>query len=149
VRNAGWDIFCPREVKWRPSTLRRQPVEARYPRYPGYLFIAVVPPNWPDLTARPFNRYVRGILAMGGRPVPLAPGEIDRIKSEDGRLAAVTALHRAFVPGQQARVIAGAWRDYEAAIEAIDENGARITVQLLGRPAEVTLPLTWLEGLAA
>lgn len=146
VRNAGWDIFCARELKWRPSTLRRQPVETRYPRYPGYLFLHVAPPRWPVLTARPFDRYARGILAMSGRPVALAPGEIERLKAEDGRSASATPTHKAFVAGQSVRVLGGAFRDYEGTIDAIDGDGAHITVQLLGRPASVPLPLNWLEA---
>lgn len=145
LRNAGWNTFCARELKWRPSTLRRQPVEAAYPRYPGYLFL-LIETRWPDLAARPFAPLVHGVLAMSGRPVPLAPGEIDRLRAEDGQLAGATPVHRAFVPGQRVRVLAGAFRDYEAEIGAIDEDGAHITVQLLGRPASVPLPLTWLEA---
>lgn len=86
---------------------------------------------------------------MAGEPVPLAHGEIDRLRAEDGMAVPYDGsvpLHRAFMAGDQVRVLAGPFRDYTATLDSIDEAGAHITVQLFGRPAEVPLPLTWLEA---
>jgi transcription antitermination factor NusG len=109
----------------------------------------VTPPRWPDLGAWPIAAFARGILAMDGRPVPLAPGEIDRLRADDGALvphAGSVPVHRAFTPGQSVRVLAGPFREFVAELDAIDRAGARITVQLFGRPTPVPLPLTWLEA---
>lgn len=148
LAKAGWTAFLPIERKWRVTVLRRFSEEARYPRFPGYLFVFVAPPRWPDLASWPLNRYLRGVLAMDGRPVPLAAGEIERLQAEDGAAVAsrVSPLHRAFMTGQQVRVTSGAFRDFMVRIDAIDDIGAHTTVQIFGRPAAVTLPLTWLEA---
>jgi transcription antitermination factor NusG len=150
VRNAGWNVFCAREKKWRVSLWRRKPSEgeADYPRFPGYLFVHVTPPAWPDLSAWPLSAYLSGVLTMGGRPVPLAAREIDRLRAEDGTNVPHTdsvPVHRAFAAGQRALVLAGAFCDFVATIEFIDEAGAHIAVPICGKPADVTLPLTWLR----
>jgi transcription antitermination factor NusG len=151
VRNAGWNVFLARERKWRVSLWRRKPSEgeAEYPRFPGYLFVLVQPPYWPRWDSWPLERCITGILSMAGRPVALAPGEMARLRAEDGAIvphAGSVPVHRAFALGQSVRVLAGPFRDHIAALDAIDERGAHITVQLFGRPAQVPLPLTWLEA---
>jgi transcription antitermination factor NusG len=142
---SGWATFVPIERKWHVTLLRRQ-VEASYPRYPGYLFARIAPPLWPPLTKWPLNRYLRGVLALGGQPVPLAPGEMERLQAEDGAAVESRAapLHRAFVAGQAVRVLGGPFQDFEVRIDAIDGAGAHLTVQIFGRPTAVKLPLTWL-----
>jgi transcription antitermination factor NusG len=149
LRDAGWATFLPVERKWRVTLWRRRQIEAEYPRFPRYLFLYREPPDWPRFDEWPLDRYVRGVLAMNGEPVPLAPGEIDRIMAEDGTPvlpAASVPLHRAFQAGDQVRVRSGGWRDWVVRIDAIDESGAHITVPLFGRQAAQVLPLTWLEA---
>lgn len=150
LRGSGWDVFVAREMKWRPRRLRRKKAQrAGYPRFPGYLFICLMPPGWPPLQAWPFSTFIRGILGMDGSPVPLAPGEIDRLRAEDGTAVPPVAsvpLHRAFTAGQRVRVLAGPFLDFEVDIDAIDDGGADITVQVFGRPTPLRgLPLTLLE----
>jgi transcription antitermination factor NusG len=145
-----WTVFLPRERKWSPSLWRRRPREGEveYPRFPGYLFVAITPPRWPDLLSWPLASFRLGVLTMNGQPVPLAPGEIERLQAEDGTavIGGAPPLHRAFLIGQEVRVINGAFRGFEVRIEALDEQGAHTTVQIFGRPSAVTLPLTWLKA---
>lgn len=150
ARKAGWNVFLAREKKWRVSLWRRKPSagEAEYPRFPGYLFVHVTPPRWPRWNAWPLDSCITGILAMDGRPVPLAVGEIARLMTEDGEpVPHVTSVpvHRAFTAGQMVHVLAGAFCGFVARVDAIDARGAHTTVEIFGRPAEVVLPLTWLE----
>ena len=150
LRQSGWTVFVARERKWRASLLkrRRKSSEADYPRFPGYIFCRIEPPRWPPFSRWPFAQYVRGILTMSGRPVPLVAGEIERLIAEDGvSVPHVNSVpvHKALVEGQPARVTAGAFREFVARIDALDGSGARISVQLFGRPCDVRLPLTWLE----
>jgi transcription antitermination factor NusG len=152
LRGSGWDIFLARERKWQPGRWRRkrhQAVTVDYPRFPGYLFIAVCPPQWPDLSARPFVTFIRGVLAMDGVPVPLAPREIERLKAEDGTTVphvGSVPTRKSFAPGQAARILAGPFQAFVVVIEAISADGAKASVPLFGRQAEVVLPLTWLEA---
>jgi transcription antitermination factor NusG len=148
LTEAGWAVFAPIERKWRVALLRRQSEEARYPRFPGYLFVHVTPPHWPALARWPLNRFLRGVLSMDGMPLPLATGEFERLQAEDGAAVAsgVSPLHRAFMTGQEVRVTSGAFRDFTVRIDALDDDGAHTTVQIFGRPTAVTLPLTWLEA---
>jgi transcription antitermination factor NusG len=151
LRDSGWEIFLPRETKWRPSRWRLRPRQGEhaYPRFPGYLLLATTPPLWPDWNAWPVSRFIRGVLSMAGEPVPLARGEIERLRAEDGLAVphvSSVPVHRAFAAGDQVHVMAGAFRGFAATLDSIDEAGAHITVQLFGRPAEVPLPLTWLEA---
>lgn len=149
LAKAGWAAFVPVERKWRITLFRRRAIEAEYPRYPGYLFVRTMPPLWPAWDSWPLNRYLRsGPLMMDGRPVPLAPGELERLQAEDGAavVSGVPPLHRAYVVGQEVRVAQGAFRDFTVRIDAIDDAGAHTTVQIFGRPTVVKLPLTWLEA---
>ena len=149
LRDSGWDVFLPRERKWRTTLLRRRPIEAEYPRFPRYLFVEVAPPQWPDWRSWPLAALIRGVLGMGGCPVPLAPGEVERLMAEDGRTvipAASVPLHRAFAAGQTVRVRAGAWRDWTVRLDAIDDDGAHFEVPLLGRRVRASAPLQWLEA---
>lgn len=148
LRNSGWSTFLPVETKWRAGYLRRRPVPRAYPRFPGYLFLYIRPPAWPNFGAWPFVVFIHGILCMGGTPLPLAPGEIERLMHESGKPVphvASVPVHRALQSGQRVRVVAGPFRDFTAQV-AIDDSGARITVQLFGRPTEIPVPLTWLEA---
>jgi transcription antitermination factor NusG len=149
LADSGRAVFLPVELKWRPGFLRRKSSENEYPRFPGYLFAHVEPPNWPNLRAWPLAHMVRGILGMAGRPVRLAPGEIARLKAEDRRPVphgASVPLHRAFAVGDQVRVLAGGWRDWVVRLDAIEEEGAHVSLPIFGRRARAVLPLTWLEA---
>lgn len=149
LAKAGWAAFVPVERKWRITLFRRRAIEAKYPRYPGYLFVRTLPPLWPAWDSWPLNRYLRsGPLMMDGRPVPLAPGEMERLQAEDGTavVSGVPPLHRAFTAGQVVRVIGGAFADNTIRIEAIDEDGAHATIDIFGRPTTVRLQLNWLKA---
>jgi transcription antitermination factor NusG len=85
---------------------------------------------------------------MAGRPVPLAPGEIERLMAEDGRHVPHTSsvpARRAFAAGETVRVLGGAFRDFEGVIEVIDELGAHLSIELLGRRLTLPVPLTGVE----
>lgn len=144
LRGSGYRVFIPREKKWRAlGPGRRKVCLGRYPRFPTYLFAKLAYPH------KPQSRFVRAILSMDDVPIPLASGEIERLRRESRRSVAhvdSVPLHRAFEAGQSVRVVAGAFRDFYATLDAIDEAGAHITVQLFGRPTPVPLPLTWLEA---
>jgi transcription antitermination factor NusG len=149
LTDSGRAVFLPVELKWRSGFLRRKSTESEYPRFPGYVFARIVPPDWPDLTNWPLANLVRGILGMAGVPVPLAPGEIERLMADDGRPVPhdqSVPVHRAFVAGDQVRVMAGGWRDWVVRLDAIDEQGAHVALAILGRRAKAVLPLEWLEA---
>lgn len=146
LRDSGWDVFLPLERKWRSTLFGRRPIEVGYPRFPRYLFLNTTPPRWPVWGRWPLSM-IRGVLGMDGEPVPLAQGEFQRLLAEDGTTVVPAAsLHRAYVPGMQVRVRHGPFESFEATLDMIDEAGARITVQLFGRPTPAPLPLTWLEA---
>jgi transcription antitermination factor NusG len=150
LRESGWGVFLAREKKWRRSQFKRRSDRAAsdFPRFPGYLFLFVRPPHWPDFRAWPLDTFYRGILGMDGTPVPLATGAIERLMAEDGchvpHRSSVPAC-RALAVGDLVRVLGGAFRDFEGVIEVIDELGAHLSVPLLGRRLRLPLPLTWVE----
>ena len=144
LADLGCDAFVPIERRWRARWLRR-PVETAYPRYPRYLFVHCTPPRWPPLTALPLSKWVRGILVMDGRPVPLAPGEFERLRAEEA-VPPTVSLHKGLMVGQQVRVRHGPFSGFTARLDAIDEQGAAMTVHMFGRPTPVRQPLGWLEA---
>jgi transcription antitermination factor NusG len=145
--DSGFSAYLPIEKKWRATLFGRRSIEVDYPRFPRYLFVRVAPPLWPPFGRWPLSAFVRGVLGMNGEPVRLAPGELERLQAEDGQLVVpVTSLHKAFVPGMQVRVRLGPFASFEAALDAIDERGAHLTLQMLGRPTPVVQPLAWLEA---
>jgi transcription antitermination factor NusG len=151
VRRAGLEVFVARERKWRVSVWRRKASKAlvEYPRFPGYLFVHVTPPEWPCWRDWPLDRYITGMLALDGKPALLAAGEIERLQAEDGTLVphdGSVPTHKAFMAGMYVRVMAGAFRDFTLRIDNIDDDGAHGTLPIFGRLTAVTLPLTWLEA---
>jgi transcription antitermination factor NusG len=145
--DSGFSAYLPVETKWRATLFGRRPVETDYPKFPRYLFVRVAPPLWPSWRRWPLSAYIRGVLGMRGEPVRLASGELERLQAEDGVVVVPTThLHRAFVPGQQVRVRHGAFEGFCAALDAVDEAGAHLTVEIFGRPTPVTQPLQWLEA---
>ena len=85
---------------------------------------------------------------MDGVPVPLAPGEIERLRAEDGRPAfgAASMARSGFVAGMSVRVRVGAFKDFVAVLDAVGASGGQLTVQIFGRPTPLRLPLNQLEA---
>jgi transcription antitermination factor NusG len=147
LRGSGFSVFLPRERKWRPiRPLRRRAAEIAYPRFPGYIFALLAPSCWPDIRTWP---YVRGVLGIAGRPVPLADGEIARLMAEDGSAVPhveSVPTRRSIAVGQIVHILGGPFRGFVGDIEHISESGARMSVALFGRQTDLVLPLEWLEA---
>lgn len=144
----GCDAFVPIEIKWRARWLRK-PKAHEYPRFPRYLFVHCSPPYWPPLTDWPLSQWVRGVLCdfATGRPLPLPPADMERLRAEDGHVVPPTvSLHKGLMVGQQVRIRYGPFASFEATLDAIDEQGAAMTVHIFGRPTPVRQPLGWLEA---
>lgn len=148
---SGIGVFLPREIRYRRAAryLRRQRVEVvGYARFPGYTFVAMdaAASQWPRVRALPF---VLGVLGIGGRPVALAPGEVERMRADDGKIVphvSSVPTHRAIVPGQTVRIAAGPFRDWVVKVERISRRGAHATLNFLCAQHELELPLEWLEA---
>jgi transcription antitermination factor NusG len=102
--------------------------------------------QWPRIRAFPL---VLGVLGVGGRPVALLPGELERMRAEDGSsVPHVTSVptNRGLVPGQTVRIAEGPFRDWVVKVEHISRRGARASLNFLCAQHEIDLPLEWLEA---
>lgn len=129
--------------------MRRQRVTVvGYARFPGYTFVAMdaEASQWPSIRGLPF---VLGILGVGGRPVALAPGEVERMRAEDGTYVPhVTSVptRAAIAPGQEVRITDGPFRGWVVKVKHISQRGAHAALRFLCAEHELALPLEWLEA---
>jgi transcription antitermination factor NusG len=102
--------------------------------------------EWPRIRALSL---VLGVLGVNGRPVALVPGEVERLRAEDGTsVPHVTSVptNRGLVPGQTVRIAGGPFRDWVVKVEHISSRGARVSLSFLCTQHELDLPLELLEA---
>lgn len=153
----GITAFAPREWRWRRKN-RYQKSKRRetYPAYPKYVFAGVPAGFTLPWAALAEHRLIRGYLGdAAGRPKPLSPGDIIRIMEaaecpvfvEPDENQYMRTGHE-FTLGDPARVAEGSLEGLVMTIEGFEQDKAVGTLELLGRPTKVTLPLDILEKAA-
>ncbi|MBP2434196.1 transcription termination/antitermination protein NusG [Bradyrhizobium elkanii] len=132
----GYSVYLPRYLKHR-SHARKVETVAR-PLFPRYLFVAI------DLAAQRWRAIqstlgVSHLVCVGDRPALVEDRVIDALKVREDRSGFIELARRpAFSPGDQVRIVDGAFVDSLALVEDVsDHDRVAVLLNLLGRKVRV------------
>lgn len=134
----GFEIYLPRYLKRRRHARRVEVVAA--PLFPRYMFVAVDvdTQRWRSIQS---TIGVMSLVRNGETPAIVPPGVISALKQrEDARGFIQLDAKPRFAPGDQVRVIDGAFSDCVGLFEcANDQDRVAILLDLLGRKVRVVI----------
>lgn len=124
------------------------------PLFPGgYVFAGLTPPH--EFKAIDDTPGVAALLRHEGRPTPLDPREVDRLRTwgdKNGQVPLERPLEprrRRFVPGDVVRILSGPFEGFERPV--IEDDGkemVKVLATLFGRDTEMALPYWQVEVIA-
>lgn len=137
--NQGFDVYMPRFKKTRRHARKVEEVLA--PLFPRYLFVGI------DLSASGWRsiqgtRGVSYLLVMNNRPVVVSSRIIQCLKDQETAEGFVPLESMAlFAKGEKVRVLEGAFKDYFAIFEKMDDKQrVQLLLTCLGREVTISLP---------
>jgi transcriptional antiterminator RfaH len=138
LRRQGFDVYLPRYLKQRRHARRVDTVAV--PLFPNYLFVAVDMSTQRWLSIQSTIGVVR-LVRDGERPAPVPPEIIETLKGHEDESGFIRLVRPPrFTPGDQVRVIAGAFSDCLGLYEGMSgEARVAILLELLGRKVRVVL----------
>lgn len=135
----GFEAYIPRYKKTRRHA--RKVTEVLAPLFPRYIFVAI------DLETDCWRRIngTRGVaylLMNDERPAVVPVEVIAGLKQQEDEHGVVPIDSMdAFVKGDKVRVLEGAFKDYSATFEALDDKQrVQILLSFLGRETRISLP---------
>jgi transcriptional antiterminator NusG len=137
-----FQVLIPTEQEVRTKGGKKQTVSRKV--FPGYVLVEMIldDETWTLVRTTPG---VTGFIESGGKPVPLAPEEVEEIKRSIEESKERPRV--GFMPGDNVRVIAGAFADFNGKIESIDyeRHRAKVLINIFGRETPVELELDAIE----
>jgi len=137
-----FQVLIPTEQEVRTKGGKKQTIARKV--FPGYVLVEMIldDDTWTLVRTTPG---VTGFVESGGKPVPLAPEEVEEIKrsiEESKERPRVS-----YLPGDSVRVIAGAFADFNGKVESIDyeRNRVKVLINIFGRETPVELELDQIE----
>lgn len=145
--------WAPCLTKWvRADRHRRLAKKAvRRPLLVGYAFVKI---DRDALWERVFAASgVLGVVTLSGRPWPLRPADVARVRHASSRLRAregqrLMPTNRAFEVGDEVEVLDGPLEALRVRVAAIEGGQARALVAFLGLEREVLIPVAQLGAVA-
>ncbi len=133
-----FDITIPMEDVVEEKNGKRKLVQRKM--FPSYVFIKMIYDNsmWHVITN---TRGVTGFVGPQGRPLPLTPEEVKRMRID------LTVFDTNIKEGDRVKVTDGALQGFVGEVEAVDKANAkcRVNVSMFGRPTPVDLELNQIE----
>ena len=133
-----FDITIPMEDVVEEKNGKRELVQRKM--FPSYVFIKMIYDNsmWHVITN---TRGVTGFVGPQGRPLPLTPEEVKRMRID------LTVFDTNIKEGDRVKVTDGALQGFVGEVEAVDKTNAkcRVNVSMFGRPTPVDLELNQIE----
>lgn len=131
-----FDIIVPTEKKIKIKAGKRVTVEEKI--YPGYVLVEMVvtDASWYVVRNTP---NVTGFIGLGTTPTPVDPQEILSLKK---RMGQEEPKYRIDVKkGEQVKIVDGPFKDFDGAVQEIDEARGKIKVLVMvfGRETPVEL----------
>lgn len=153
LRRRGVVAWAPCLTKWIQGN-RYQPQfkrTVRRPLLPGYVFVKLA-----SALAWEVIRGVSGVLGLVcfcGRPWPLRPADIARVRHASSRLRAreqdrAMPTNRAFEVGDVVEVLSGPFEALSLRVYEITKGEARGLVRIFSRETEVQIPVANLGAVA-
>ena len=104
--------------------------------FPGYVLLNMVMNDDTWYVVRN-TRGVTGFVGPGSKPVPLSPGEIERLTTPASQQKVVMNIE----PGDVVIVTAGAWAETTGVVSAVNQQKQTVTIQveLFGRSTPVEI----------
>jgi transcriptional antiterminator RfaH len=132
----GFFVYLPRYLK-RRSHARKVDVVAR-PLFPRYLFVAidVASQRWRAVQS---TLGVSHLICRDDGPVAIEDGVISALKAREDEAGFIRLVRRSsFSPGDQVRIVEGAFADSLALVEgASDHDRVAVLLDFLGRKVRV------------
>ncbi len=133
-----FDITIPMEDVVEEKSGKRKLVQRKM--FPSYVFVKMIYDNsmWHIITN---TRGVTGFVGPQGRPLPLTPEEVKRMRID------LTVFDTNIKEGDRVKVTDGALQGFVGEVEAVDKANAkcRVNVSMFGRPTPVDLELNQIE----
>ena len=141
----GFDVYLPRFKKTRRHARKVEEVLA--PLFPRYLFVGMDldVDGWRSVQG---TRGVSYILVADDRPAAVPLGIVESLKDQenDEGLVSLTSI-ALFTKGDKVRVLEGAFKDYLAVFEKLDDKQrVHLLLHCLGREMSILLPLDVVEA---
>ncbi|PJN94454.1 hypothetical protein CNY89_14395, partial [Amaricoccus sp. HAR-UPW-R2A-40] len=145
--------WAPCLTKWVRAEVYRRTAKrvVRRPLLPGYVFVKLA-----EASAWQVIRGVSGVLGLVclcGRPWPLRPADISRVRHASSRMRAreqdrAMPTNRAFEVGDMVEVLTGPFEAMSLRVYEITKGEARGLVSIFGRETEVQISVANLGAVA-
>jgi transcriptional antiterminator RfaH len=143
--NQGFDAYLPRFKKTRRHA--RKVEDVLLPLFPRYVFVGI------DLNVDQWRcilgtRGVSSLLLMNNRPAAV-PSDIVQGLKDRADIKGLIPIDNTclFAKGEQVRILDGAFKDYVAIFEKMDEKQrVQLLLSCLGREINVSLPAHVVEA---
>lgn len=135
-----FDIMIPTEKKIKIKAGKRVTVEEKI--YPGYVLVQMIvtDASWYVVRNTP---NVTGFIGLGTTPTPVDPNEILSLKK---RMGQEEPKYRIDVKkGDQVKVVDGPFKDFDAAVDEVDESKGKVKVLISVFGRETPTELDFLQ----
>jgi len=135
VRRQNFVAYCPSIRKW--IRRGRKQFQADRPMFPGYIFVRF-DPLWAPWHSLNGTIGVKRLIGFNDRaPRPMPEDAMRLLFQRCSSLSPISA-QAYFSPGQETRLVGGAFADQIATIESVDSQGrVRILLEILGSTRSV------------
>lgn len=134
----GFEIYLPRYLKHRSHARKIEKVAA--PLFPRYLFVRVNmgTQRWRSIQS---TYGVSCLVSNGGDPAPVAQEVLHVLRTREGEDGLIQMDQRpSFTPGQQVRVLTGAFADIVGLFDGLgDRERVAILLDLLGQKVRISI----------
>jgi transcriptional antiterminator RfaH len=133
----GFEIYSPCYLRRRSHARKIDQVAA--PLFPRYIFVRIdmATQRWRSIRS---TSGVVGVVLNGSDPAPVPPPVLHSLREREDESGYVTLDQRRFVPGDKARVVAGAFAENLALVEGLaDSDRIVILLDMLGRKVRVSI----------
>jgi transcriptional antiterminator NusG len=140
-----FQVLIPMEQEVRTKGGKKQTVSRKV--FPGYVLVEMIldDDTWTLVRTTPG---VTGFIESGGKPVPLAPEEVEEIQRSIEESKERPRV--GYMPGDAVRVISGAFADFNGRVESIDyeRNRVKVLINIFGRETPVELEMDQIEKIS-
>jgi transcriptional antiterminator RfaH len=145
LKQQGFGVYFPRFSK--TTRHARQTKKTFSPLFPRYLFVSfeLETDRWRNING---TRGVAYLLSNGERPIVVPTDVVNELKNQEDTegLIPISGM-QVFVRGDKVRVLEGAFKDYTATFEKLDDKQrVQLLLSFLGREMKISLSANDIEA---